>query len=84
MSYIKIPLNIIEDKDLSSSAKILYGYLLLLTHRKGYCYASNDYLKEVLGISSRSITRLLRKLKNNHYISLKYEINYKRKIYINR
>lgn len=43
-NYIKIPIVLLTDTNVSSSAKLLYGLLVLLTHQQGYCYDNNSYL----------------------------------------
>ena len=42
-NYIKIPIVLLTDTNVSSSAKLLYGLLVLLTYQEGYCYANNSY-----------------------------------------
>ena len=42
-NYIKIPVILLEDNNVSSSAKLLYGLLVLLTYQEGYCYANNSF-----------------------------------------
>jgi len=81
--YIKIPMVIVSDKNISNSAKILYGYVLLLSHLNGYCYATNRKLSKFLGTTSRTITKLIKELKDRDYIELKYINVSTRKIYIN-
>lgn len=48
---------------------------------RNYCFADNTYLAETLNTTRRTITRLIKELKDNDYI---YIINdkHKRKIYI--
>lgn len=80
-NYIKIPINILEDENLSSNAKILYGRLKLLSHKDGYCFASNNHLANLLKVSTRTITRLIKQLELYNYIKIVYSTQYKRKIY---
>ncbi len=42
-NYIKIPIVLLSDTNVSSSAKLLYGLLVLLTYQQGYCYANNSF-----------------------------------------
>ena len=81
-NYIKIPIRILEDQKLTSTAKILYGRLKLLSHKDGYCYASNSHLASLLNVSNRTITRLIKQLELLGYIKLVYCDSYKRKIFI--
>ena len=78
-NYIKIPIILLEDNNVSSSAKLLYGLLVLLTYQEGYCYANNSYLADKL----RAITRLLKELSDNNYIKMEFKHRFIRKIFIN-
>lgn len=42
--YVKIPMFIILDRNICNNNKILYGIIILLSHKEGYCYADNKYL----------------------------------------
>lgn len=42
--YVKIPMFIILDRNVCNNNKILYGIIILLSHKEGYCYADNKYL----------------------------------------
>jgi hypothetical protein len=81
--YIKIPMVVVTDKELSSSAKCLYGYIDLFSIKKGYCYASNEYISNCFGLSKRSITRLIKLLIDKDYIRIEYTKEHFRKIYTN-
>lgn len=80
-SYIKIPTDIINNYQLSSSSKLLFGYLLSLSKKEGYCYASNDYLSNTFMVNVRTISKLLKELKEEKLIETKI-IKGNRKIYI--
>lgn len=80
--YLKIPNFVKNNKSISNSAKILYGDLVLLSHKNGYCYASNKFLAESLNITTRSITRLLKELKEANLIEIIFTESYNRRIYL--
>ena len=82
-NYIKIPLILLEDNNVSSSAKLLYGLLVLLAYQEGYCYANNSYLADKLNLGIRAITRLLKELSDNNYIKMKFKHKFIQKIFIN-
>lgn len=82
-NYIKIPMVLLSDTNVSSSAKLLYGLLVLLTYQEEYCYANNSYLADKLNVGTRAITRLLKELADNNYIIMEYKHKFQRKIYIN-
>lgn len=81
-TYCKIPRKVLNNRRLCSNAKLLYGDLVLLCHNNGYCYATNKFLAYNLKVSSRTITRLLKKLKDEELIEIKYDSNSVRNIYI--
>ena len=79
--YVKIPVSVLMDKKICANAKLLYGVIIVLSYIKNYCFADNTYLAETLNTTRRTITRLIKELKDNDYI---YIVNdkHKRKIYI--
>lgn len=81
-NYIKIPIVLLTYTNVSSSAKLLYGLLVLLTYQEGYCYANNSYLSDKLNLGTRAITRLLKELSNNNYIKMEFKHKFIRKIFI--
>ena len=83
-NYIKIPIILLEDNNVSSSAKLLYGLLVLLAYQEGYCYANNSYLADKLNLGIRAITRLLKELSDNNYIKMEFKHKFIRKIFINK
>lgn len=81
-NYIKIPIVLLTDTNVSSSAKLLYGLLVLLTYQEGYCYTNNSYLADKLNLGIRAITRLLKELSDNNYIKMEFKHKFIRKIFI--
>ena len=81
--YVKIPWFIILDRNICVGNKLLYGIIMLLSHKEGYCYAHNQYLGNCLGVCPRRISSLLRELSDNNYITMEYRHRFQRKIYIN-
>lgn len=69
------------DKSISPNAKLLYGVILVLLYVRDYCFADNTYLAETLNTTNRTITRLIKELKDSNYIYITNE-KHKRKIYI--
>ncbi len=73
---------LLSDTNVSSSDKLLYGLLVLLTYQEGYCYANNSYLADKLNIGTRAVTRLLKELFDSNYIKMKFKHIFIRKIFI--
>ena len=78
-NYIKIPIVLLTDTNVSSNGKLLYGLLVLLTYQEGYCYANNNYLADKLNLGIRAITRLLKELSDNNYIRMEFKHKFIRK-----
>ena len=79
--YIEIPIGVVKDNSISSTAKVLIGLIITLSMKDGYCYASNKYLGNILNVSIRTITSCLSSLKNRGFIYTK-DIYNKRRIYV--
>lgn len=75
-----IPTEIIINKEISSTEKLLYAVISSLTNEKGYCWASNQYLGDLIGISERHASRSINKLLQEQLIKVDIKDNSKRKI----
>lgn len=80
--YSKIPNSVRYNQSICSNAKLLYSDILLLCHQNGYCYASNKFLGKGLGVTPRTITRLIKELKDANLISISYTDEHIRRIYL--
>jgi hypothetical protein len=82
--YIVIPREIYANKNISPSARIIYGIILLRSHQTGYCWASNAYLAEQSGFAERSVSRLISELKNQGLLRIEQDPERKkiRRLYI--
>lgn len=79
-TYSVIPTEIMLSNDLSSTEKLLYAVISSLTNEKGYCWASNQYLGDLIGISERHASRSINKLLQEQLIKVDIKDNSKRKI----
>lgn len=73
------------DKNISDKAKLIYAELCSLSTAYGYAFPSNEFLAELYGVNTRTITRILSELSDNNYIKITVAKNKKgslRKIYI--
>lgn len=80
--FIMIPMEVIQDKSISSTAKLLYGIIVSLTQKEGFCSATNGHFSKVLGISPESISRQITLLEKCNYINLEYGKGNRRHILI--
>ena len=81
LKYVQVPMVVLTDVDVSSTAKLLMGLITTLSMKDGYCYASNRYLSNLLKVSKRTITSSITALRRKDYIKIDNEDN-SRKIYL--
>lgn len=63
-----IPIEVREDKEIPSEAKIYFGELNVLSHKFGYCFASDESLAKMKGVSIKTIERWHKVLEKRGYI----------------
>lgn len=80
MYYIIITNSVYADKDINDGAKLLYGLILSLSQKDGYCYAPNEYLADALNKSKRMIGYYLDELKQKQVIAIEILKNNSRRI----
>lgn len=73
ISYVIMPVEILQDKNLTSSEKILYCYLSLF--KKGVCFQSNEKLAKMTGLDESTIKRGLKKLGEMQYVFVEFANN---------
>lgn len=56
------------DKELGSTGKLLYAEISAMSDVTGFCWASNRYLADLLGLSKRTVSELLAQLEERGYI----------------
>ncbi len=69
--FIQVPFTILADKELKTSEKLLYGLIKSYAKQKGYCFATNKHLAEMLGLADNTISGLVTGLKTKGYITTK-------------
>lgn len=74
--YAIIPADVRYDKNLRDKAKLLYGEITSLSDKNGYCWATNRYFAELYGVSTTTISTLIKELVDNGYI--KSEVEYRK------
>lgn len=63
-----IPANVRYCKELEPSAKLLYGEITALTHKEGYCWASDQYFADLYQVNISTIQRWIKSLKEHQFI----------------
>jgi hypothetical protein len=71
--YAIIPANVRYDKRLKANAKLLYGEITALTHKEGYCWATNTYFADLYGVGRNTVSLWIQSLSDCGYISIEYE-----------
>ena len=73
-NFIRLPMEVLNDKSISSSDKLLLGVIISFSNNKyQVAFASNAKYARTLGLSSRTITRSIKKLKDKNYIIVKFD-----------
>lgn len=68
---IAVPTHLLADREVSATAKLLYGVIDSFQRKSGVCYASNDRLaEEIAGCSPRTISRAVAELSKAGYIEI--------------
>lgn len=86
--YVLMLDNLRKDNRICANAKMLYGSILSLSKKNGYCYATNKFLAEQHNATKRSVIRWIKSLEENGYIKTQLILNEntkdvsKREIYI--
>ena len=85
---IGIPAEVLFNPKLSSTQKILFGFIRNLSHTEKGCWASNRYLAKMIGVKDpQTVTNGVSKLKKLKYIHVELTVKngiQGRRIYINK
>lgn len=84
--FLLIPSHLVDNPNIDDATALLYGRIVSLSNNKGYCFASDKYLAELTGVSSKEIGKRLLVLEKNGYITRetkKVGLRWDRKIYPN-
>ena len=85
--YIIIPEKVRYDNRLSAMEKIIYGEVVALSKKHGYCFASNKYFADLYDVTTVSVSRWINNLTNYGYFKAEYEtsdgsLQSSRKLYV--
>ena len=82
--YAVIPATVLFNERLKPNEKLLYALITALSNKEGYCYASNKYLGEKLGVDSVTVSRWITDLRRNNYVFVDIMRNEKKEIICRR
>lgn len=74
-TFIKLvfPTSILGDSNLTPLEKLLLINILSLCKKKGYCWATNEYFKNLFSVSKQTISKSISSLSKYGYIVLEYD-----------
>lgn len=72
--YYKLNKEILENKSISSTSKLLYSVIDGLTDKQPSCNASNKYLCACIGIKERQLQNCLKELQEQGLIEIDYSL----------
>ena len=70
MSSLAIPIEILNDAEISLNVKNFYATVAKLCIKKGYCWGSNEYFAEKFGRTVRTISKWVSELITHNYLTL--------------
>jgi hypothetical protein len=79
MYFTIIPNHVYRNKSLGE-ARFLYGHILTLSNKVGYCYAPNEFLANIMECDVRSISRYIKALEKARLVTVYYAKNSSRTI----
>lgn len=65
-----LPAKVRYDRELRPNAKLLYAEITALADATGFCWASNDYLGQLFGLSKDAVKRLISSLAKKGYLTV--------------
>ena len=86
--YSIIPSKILYNKQLKANEKLLYAMITSLACKEGFCFATNNYFAEELGVHPKTVSSWISDLRDKNFIKVNLIRNenkqiIQRKIYIN-
>ena len=66
--YAVITVAILKDPRITLQQKVLLCFIQALSNSKGYCFASNKYLADLIGVKKDSVTKMLQKLEDYGFV----------------
>lgn len=79
--YVIIPETVLCDDRLSSSEKLMYGEILALSRKHGFCFASNQYFSDKYNVSKVTVSNWVQELIEYGYVKADYSKDETNKTY---
>lgn len=70
----------LKNKTISSNEKILFSLIYSLSKKEGYCFATNNYLANILNFHPKTISKWINNLEKKKIITIEYVKNIKNEI----
>lgn len=70
--FEQVPVDLLEDTDLTESELVFYVLIVGLSHDKGYCHAMNKTLGDIRGKNLRTVQRVIDSLRKKEYIRVSF------------
>jgi len=80
--FAQVPVVILQHKELSDTAKLVYAMMLYYAWHKNYCFPGQARLAKDLGVTSRTIIRAIKNLEENNILETRKRGLGKTNIYI--
>ena len=68
-----IPTSLLGDSRLTFLERLLLIDILSLCKKKGYCWATNEYFKNLFSVSKQTVSKSISSLSKYGYIVLEYD-----------
>lgn len=78
--YAIIPSEILYNKELKANEKLLYAMITSLACKEGYCFATNKYFAEELGVHPKTVSSWISDLRDKNFIKIELKRNENKQI----
>lgn len=78
--YAVIPSTVLFNEKLKANEKLLYAVITALANKEGYCFASNNYLGNLLNVKSHTISNWISELNKMNFVCVEIIRNDKNEI----
>ena len=80
--FSKLNYSVIEDENLSDKDKIVLSVISSLANNKGYAYATNGSISNIVKCTPKTVSNSINHLKRLDYLTITDPKSYKRKMYL--